>query len=275
MDESKSYKYFDLKRNERDTVIGYLLNTLLQARRVCRIPSNDKAFDEDVNIYLAHLLLAFSLPDYQALTRRYLNLNASDLMELVDQSQDKVMRYFIYKVNADYLLVHLGIFHDLASAPADFFRKSERQFVEMGQSYYEQASEYNHQIYRKHTAVGEVLEKLSHHFGDYKKILEVMRSEFFHMMKKISSVESCPPRESFEDLGKLLSCVELEYKQNEFLDLYSEWLKTRSVDLAGKLRRLAEEIKSLNPSFGFDSVSLIPAADFQSGGLDLNKEDPK
>ena len=50
MERDKDYQYFDLKKSERDAVIGYLLNTLLQARESCHIPSNEKGYDEDVNI---------------------------------------------------------------------------------------------------------------------------------------------------------------------------------------------------------------------------------
>ena len=51
--------YFDLKKQERDAAVGYLLGNILHARQACNIPSNEKKFDEDVNIYMAHLLFAF------------------------------------------------------------------------------------------------------------------------------------------------------------------------------------------------------------------------
>ena len=260
MEANDKNLYFDLQKQERDAVMGYLLDTLLHARAACHIPSNEKTYDEDVNIYLAHLLMASSLPDYQKLTSRYLALNTSDLTEFIDQHEDKVVRYFIYKVNADYLLLHLGIFHDLAPLARRPFQKSERQFVEMGQSYYESASQYNHQIYRKQTAVGDVLEKLSHHFEDYQKILHVLREDFFRLMKKIGSGDS----QKNHDSGKFqmfVSSLELEQKHNEFLDLYGEWLETKSRDLVTKIIQLVDEIKRLDPTFGFDVASMMPDGD--------------
>ncbi len=271
MDEDKKKLYFDLQKHERDSVIGYLLSSLLQARKDCHIPSNEKTFDEDVNIYLAHLLFASSLPDYQELISRYLTLNSSDLMESIDQHPDKVVRYFIYKVNADYLLVHLGIFHDLVPAAAAHpFRKSERQFIEMGQSYYDYASQYNHQIYRKHTAVGDVLLKLARHFEDYKKILQTLREDFFHLIKDIK-IEAATNGSHSSAVENVIKSLELEHKQNEFLDVYVEWLKTKSDALVGKLTMLAEEIKRLDPSFGFNAKSVISSGDIEPG----KKEDIK
>ncbi len=255
MADSENNSYFNLEKQERDAVVGYLLTTILNARHNCHIPSNEKLFDEDVNIYMAHLLLASTMPDYQTLVRRYLSLNASELMELVEKSEDKVMRYFIYKVNADYLLVHLGIFNDLTSHPRPY-QKSERQFIEMGQSYYHQASEYNHQIYRKHTAVGDVLIKLSQHFPNYKKILETVRGDFFSLSNKINSPGQKNNEQHDTAVSEAARYFALEQKQNEFLDLYGEWLKIKSPDLAAAIEKLVAEIKAIDPSFGFNASLL-------------------
>ncbi len=247
--------YFDLKKHEKDAAIAYLLGNILHAREACGIPSNEKKFDEDVNIYLAHLLFAFLLPDYQNVIGRYLNLNASDLMESVEKHDDKVLRYFIYKVNADYLLIHLGIFNDLTAQPARVFKKSESQFIELGQSYYDSASQYNHQIYRKHTAVGDVLEKLSHSFENYTQILHVVRGEFFELVKKIKTIKQSTD-ESDIPIVKLLTALELEQKMNEFLDLYGFWLETKSHEAKSRVIHAAQEIKKVDPSFGFNPESL-------------------
>lgn len=256
MDLHTKYHYFDLEKHEREAIVSYLLRVLLHAREVYHFPTNEKVYDEDVNVYLAHLLFASALADYQELVHRYLSLNSSDLMCAVDKNEDKVVRYFIYKVNADYLLVHLSVFHDLVPPPAPSFKKPECQWVEIGQSYYDHASHYNHQIYRKQTAVGDVLEKLSHHFEDYKKILEVVSNEFFHFIKKMESLELRDESRN-DQLAGLIHALDLEQKRNEFLDLYGEYLKTKSTQLVAPLGRLSDEIKALDPTFGFrlDSFS--------------------
>ena len=62
----KGYLYIDIPRQQRDSAIAYLLDVLLKSRATCNMESNkDDLFDEDVNIYLAYLLFAASLPDYQ------------------------------------------------------------------------------------------------------------------------------------------------------------------------------------------------------------------
>ena len=82
-DQEKQYHYFDIPKQERDSAIGFFLNSLLKSRSACRLTSNQIEFDEDVNIYLAHLLFAASLPDYQGAVERYLSTNVSEKAELM------------------------------------------------------------------------------------------------------------------------------------------------------------------------------------------------
>ncbi len=255
MDDDNKYHYFDLTKHERDSAISFLLNSLLKAREVCHTPSNKKTFDEDVNIYLAHLLFANSFTDYQQMANKYLTINVSELIELLNQHSDKVTRYFIYKVNADYLLVHLGIFSDLNPSHPHPFQKTERQFVELGQDYYDHASLCNQQIYRKKTAVGDVLIKLAKNFEDYKKILQLVRDDFFHFINWVRSNES-QNRVRVKSSPEEPIVINLEQKQNEFLDIYGEWLQTKSEDLIPILIRMTEELKMLDPKFAFDVDSL-------------------
>jgi len=259
MNDENKHNYFDMSKHERDSAISFLLNSLLKAREVCDQPSNKKAFDEDVNIYLAHLLFANSFSDYQEMASKYLTVNVSELMQLLEQHPDKVTRYFIYKVNADYLLVHLGIFRDLNPAQPQPFKKTEQQFIELGQDYYDQASLCNQRIYRKKTAVGDVLVKLSSHFQDYQHILNLVRDDFFHFINWVRSHEETRKRVSVEPPAPVLDrpvVINLEQKQNEFLDIYGEWLNTKSEELIPILIRLTEELKRIDPKFAFDVQSL-------------------
>ena len=265
INNEQSYKYFDIPRHERDSVIAFLLNSLLHARAACRIPSNEKTFDEDVNIYMAHLLFANALPDYHDMTQRYLSLDAIGLMDLIESNPDKVVRYFIYKVNADYLFVHLGLFTDLKGAWRKPFRKSERQYIEMAQNYYDHASVFNHQIYRKKTAIGEVLEKLSTHFHDYLVILNSVRKDFFQVLNWMRSPQAAEGKEN-EPLNMKAF---LEEKLNAFLDLYGEWLNTKSEELVPDLIRMVDDIRSIDPTFGFnlDTIQNKKVSESENGRL--------
>lgn len=247
-EEEMKYLYFDIPKQERDSAIAYLLNTLLKCRSACQQPSNDQNFDEDVNIYLAHLLFAASLPDYQEAVRRYLSTNVSEMAELVERNDDRIVRYFIYKVNADHLMIHLGVFHDLETS-RHLFGKSEKQYISMARDYYRQAADYNRRIYRRQTAIGSVLEKLAHGFERYQTILHVARKEFFHFANRFRD-------ESFRQFCDDISRYEREENTNQaidhFLDSYAEWIRTKDRNAESKLMDSARKLQAINPDFTFN-----------------------
>ncbi len=245
--------YFDFSKEEKDYAIRFLLDAVLRSRGTCGFPSNREIYDEDVNIYLAHLLFAISTSTYQKLVKKYLVSYPSDLTNLVDTSDDNYIRYFIYKINADNLLVHLGVFQDLRQnmnlPRQNICPKTEEQFKEAARAYYEQAAIYNQRIYRKKTAVGEVLGKLAHHFDQYCNVLQVTRKDFFHFANHFKDRE-------FSDFLQNVQTYEsktcLKEKQDAFLDLYLEWLKDKeNQELKERLNSMGEELSRLDPQFRF------------------------
>lgn len=246
MDEKGSF-YFDIPKQERECSISFLLNAILKSRDACHLPSNQGRFDEDVNIYLAHLLFAASLSDYENAIQRYLSKNISDMKELIDRNEDRIVRYFIYKVNADHLMIHLGIFQDLDSG-RDKFSKTQQQFISMAKNYYGQAATYNRKIYRRETAVGSVLEKLSDGFQKYQTILRFARKDFFHFSNKFQD-------EPFQQFCSELDQYEKEIKLNQaidqFLDSYANWIKDKGLKAQLNLMEHARKLQAIDPHFNF------------------------
>jgi len=247
----KGYLYFDIPKQQRDSAIAYLLDVLLKSRATCNMESNkDDLFDEDVNIYLAHLLFAASLPDYQEAVSRYVSKNVSEMNDLVDKNNDRIVRYFIYKVNADHLMVHMGVFQGLENA-RNPYAKSPEQFSSLARDYYQNAAQHNRRIYRRRTAIGSVLEKLSHHFDRYLMILQIARKDFFHFSNRFNDKE-------FSKFCRDFGHYEQEEKVNDvrdrFLDAYAKWLETKDADLRLRLIDKAKKLKEVDPDFEFDQM---------------------
>lgn len=245
--EGNGYLYFDIPKQERDSAIAFLLSSLLKSRSNTHFSTHaEEPADEDVNIYLAHLLFAVGLPDYQQAVKRYLSTNVSDMTELVEKNDDRIVRYFIYKVNADNLMVHLGIFQDLEGGGR--FQKTINQYASMAQNYYEQAAAYNRRIYRRPTAIGGVLEKLAHCFDRYQLVLHAVRRDFFHFTNHFNDTDFA---RFCEDVRR----YETEERKNQlidtFLDAYAEWVRTRDLGIRAKLIKWIEQLKSLDPGFSF------------------------
>lgn len=247
--------YFDFTKEEKDHAIRYLLGAVLRSRAASGFPSNDRVYDEDVNIYLAHLLFAISTSGYQKLVNKYLVIYQMDLVNLVETSDDNYIRYFIYKINADNLLVHLSVFQDLAHKVRDrhdIAGTTAEDFMETARSYYEHAAHYNQRIYRRKTAVGEVLSKLASHFDMYCSILQITRKDYFHFANQFKDRE-------FSSFVKGVNGYEREQtlreRQDAFLDLYLEWTKDKgNAALTRQLNEMAEGIRELDPEFQFRAV---------------------
>ncbi len=241
--------YFDIDKQERDTVIRHLLGAILRSRVDLQgMQQNTEEVDEDVNVYLAHLLFAIALPEYHELAEPYLSTESSDVLRWVQSTDDRTIRYFIFKVNADHLLVHLAIFDDLAAKPRrGIFQRSEKHFAELGRLYYEQAANYHTRIYRKRTGVGEVLEKLSKRFDFYWNVLQLVRRDYFDFITRFRDQAFNRFMEDFNHYEK--DAVRQE-KLDHFLDLYSEWLQTKSPALEREIHRKIEELRQFDPQFG-------------------------
>ncbi|MBI1976423.1 MAG: hypothetical protein HYS56_02830 [Candidatus Omnitrophica bacterium] len=146
--------------------------------------------DDEVNVYLAHLLFYLMDPRYRQWTSRYIQKYDSAVYRQVEQAeQDRVRKYFIYKLNADHLLTSLGIFQNLGNPRGTFRRFYEQRpeiYVGRGKAYYSMAARYNHQIHRRPTTVEEVLDRLAFSFEDYVKVLAHMRSGYLDFIRRVS-----------------------------------------------------------------------------------------
>ncbi len=242
------YLYFDVDKNERDSAIRFLLSAILRSRLDMRLDRVINEFDEDVNVYLAHLLFAIAMPEYHELAEPYLSTESNEVLRWVRATEDRTIRYFIFKVNADHILVHLSVFDDMANRPRrKIFHRSERHFVELGRLYYEQACNYHERIYRKKTGVGDVLHKLARHFDVYYELLRTVRRDYFHFVTRFRDQAF---DRFMEELGKYEQEATKRSRLDHFLDLYSMWLKTKSPQLRPEVDRALSEIRKYEPHFG-------------------------
>lgn len=241
--------YFDITTQERDSAIRYLLGAIIKCRKESNFPSNRYVFDEDVNVYLAHLLFAVSLPEYHEMSEPYLSLDTSDIINWVRATEDRTIRYFIFKVNADNILIHTAIFDDILKKPSPkLMKRSPKHFRELAQLYYDQASQYHQRIYRKQTGVGEVLQKIARHYEEYQDILKQVRREYFNFMNNFRDQVFT---QFVEQVKTYESQTLKQVRVDELLDLYSQWLNNKDPFLKMKIRQSAEEIRRIDPTFHF------------------------
>ena len=73
--------YVDLKETSRDLQPTYyfMINCLLYSRMETGLVSNQDFYDEDVNVYLAHLLHSFINPEYVDQSKKFLSKYDTDV----------------------------------------------------------------------------------------------------------------------------------------------------------------------------------------------------
>jgi hypothetical protein len=244
--------YVDLKDSSRDLQPTYyfMINCLLYSRMETGLVSNQDCYDEDVNVYLAHLLHSFINPEYVEQSKRFLSKYDTDVFRRLSNSTDARLKYQIYKTNADFLLVSIGIFDNpvIAGARARL-QPSEEAYIGRGKTYYHFAYTYAQQMHRKNAGVSEVLEKLSTGFEKYLRILSHMRGEYLDLMKRLSNGEVYHLERSVDEHSQQEL---LRVKQDELLELYSAWRETKTPETEENLERVVSEIRQLSPGFKFE-----------------------
>ena len=256
-------QYVDLKEGGRNLQPTYyfMINCLLYSRMETGLVSNQDYYDEDVNVYLAHLLHSFINPDYVEQSKRYLSKYDADVFKRLSQSTDARLKYAIYKTNADFLLVSIGIFDNPLAPTATPARNkpapSEEAYIGRGKTYYHFAYTYSQQVHRKNQGVSEVLEKLSVGFEKYIKILSHMRGEYLDLAQRFSDGEVYHLERSVNESARQ---DRIKEKQDQLLELYSEWQKRPSTEIEEDVKRLVGEIQELAPSFRFSLPPVGPLA---------------
>jgi len=229
----------------------FMLNSLLHSRMHTGLESNAEYYDEDVNVYIAHLLNAHIDPQNSSRVAPLVAHNDAELHRMLDSRSDDRDRYNIYRANADALLLALGVFDSLDDRheklnPA--FRTPKSVYVARASSYYALAASYAAKLHRGPNGISSVLEKLSRGIENYVKILSYMRGQYLGFIRRYS------PGELFH-LDMVIKEVErdetIRTKRDEFLDTYNDWLKTRDSALRGKLVQQASELREIDPSFEF------------------------
>jgi hypothetical protein len=228
-----------------------MINCLLYSRMETGLVSNQEFYDEDVNVYLAHLLHSFINPEYVEQSKQFLSRYDTDVFRRLSTSTDARLKYLIYKTNADFLLVSIGIFDNpmASAARSTKLQPSEEAYVGRGKTYYHFAYSYAQQVHRKNQGVSEVLEKLSVGFDKYITILSHMRGEYMDLLKRFSQGEVYHLERSVDEASQQEM---LRLKQDELLELYTAWKQAPTTENEESLERVVSEIRQLNPEFKFE-----------------------
>lgn len=250
----------EIKSYSPETGLGYFINSIITARVETGFRSNSLCLDEDVNIYLARLLLKFTDNTFLRDAARHVCLYESDLVARQEGSLDMRERFNLYKATADYILFTAGIcggFNRNLPQYKTAFRLDNDVYLCRARCYYAQAAEYIAKLKRGENSVSEVLRKISANFTVYLNILFHIRENFFHFTERFSDGEW------FHFVHKnIIHKPGVDSKvyvamMDDFLSRISAWKNGHGADDKDMLRIMCAELKRLNPDFHYDVEGLL------------------
>jgi len=166
------------------------------------VKANEMKYDEDVNHYITLTLADLANPKSLAFANQYTVGIDADAGQIADSLEEKFKKYFLYKINADFLLLNLGLFNPDTNLLGE-------TYFDKGESYYFCAASSLKAVKGGRSGMSDVLEKLSGGFGKYVEILRYMKNSadnFLSFNLKFSKRE-------MEDLEEALS-VEMRKRKD-------------------------------------------------------------
>jgi len=149
------------------------------------IKDNQLKYDEDVNQYITLILSDLVQGRSQSLTNKYLVSMEADAGQMAIKVGERSKKFFVYRVNADYFLLNLGLFRSEKNALND-------AYIDKGGFYYSSAASSLKKVFGGRSTLSDTMEKLSCQFVKYVRILRHMKnsdSNFMSFHFKLSNLE--------------------------------------------------------------------------------------
>jgi hypothetical protein len=229
----------------------FMLNCLLHSRVHTGLESNSEFYDEDVNVYLAHLLNAHIDPARAAHAAEWIAPDDATVHRMIADAPDDRQRYQIYKANADFLLVAVTIFdvfEDRHYNRHPAFHIPRESHIGRAALYYSLAASHAARLSSGPASLAPTLAKISEGIETYVRILAYLRGHYLDLIRRYSVGELFHLERSIQEIERGET---IEQMRNEFLDTYHAWLKTGVSDLKEKLSEQARMLKEIDPSFNF------------------------
>lgn len=247
--------YFDLSRSAggSGSVHDFVLSSLLRSRIDCGFESDAAQHDEEVNVYLVHMLSDLATAPSVASAAA---LRDIDVFERIRLSQDPRFKGEVYRTSADRLLVATGIFTDTPFTARDgqrvFVRPAQAR-IGRGKTYYHFAAMFHSRTRSRTAALARILDRLSADFERYVEVLFHMRGEYFHLYSRLSnaallSLQSGSP----EDADAPDARTEVERARDDFLDAFGAWHDAPNASSREAVLAAITRLRALDPDFTFD-----------------------
>lgn len=260
MDDSRSL-FTDITNETRNVKPShyFMMRSLLHSRVGAGEAADVDGGEEDVDIYLTHLLQSFNDPEHLESARTHLHRYDQEALGRLSRSTDARLKYTIYRTEADFLLVSVGIFDNPGQALMQkvhagptarrIQEPTEEAGISRGPGHYRFAYQYCQLVPRRRPTLSEVMDKLSRGLDRYTRILARLRGEYVDIVEQLGRGEIYHLERTVNAEARREKLLE---RQDEFLDAYAGWRQTGGDSARARLDRAIETLQALDPDFRFD-----------------------
>jgi hypothetical protein len=254
MEENKLIRtYYDLEQKNSNQTNFYFLEHVLKARSDLHLETGKHEFDQEINVYIAGLLNSLIASTSFVQHKPYISAFDIDVRRWLDSHPGLRNEYMVYRDNADFGLVLLGLF-------LKYHHQGSYQHIVMPENndqgrialYYSLAASALAHLKGTSVSLVNVFESISEQMEEVLLILRRAAGTYFDLMEKISNGSMYHLEKELTDESKKLL---YNKKIDEFLKLYSEYKENPTDDLKKRISKLSDEIRMLDEKFSFKFAS--------------------
>lgn len=246
--------FYDL---EKKGIFGsgfFFLEHVLKARADLNMETGSGEYEQEMNVYIAGLLNSLINSDNLLSGKPYISPFDIDIKHWLDNHPGLRNEYNVYRDNADFGLVFLGLFLKFNHS-GSYHSKILSGSDEQGRValYYEMASSALAHLQGNSASLVGVFQALADNMPEILQIVRRAATEYFEFIEKISDgslyhLEKEIDKMDYENLYKS--------KLDEFLKKYSEYKEKPNEKLRTEVISMAQELKEMNKKFQFDSGTM-------------------
>ncbi len=245
--------FYDFKEKGARDSRFFFLEHVLKARIDLNMESGRKDYDQEINVYVAGLLYALLINNDSFLQpKAHISAFDVDVRAFIESHPGKRTEYMVYRDNADFGLMILGLFDDFQH------RGSYKKRVLSGDDdqgrialYYELAASALAHLQGSSMSLVSIFDALSQNVSDVLRILRRAAGAYFDMLERMS--EGSVFHLQIE-LDKMDRETLYQKRLDEFLTKFSLYKDNPSETARQEMLAIAEELKKLNSNFSFDSL---------------------
>jgi hypothetical protein len=237
--------YLDLKTREQETMFFFAFNAFLCSRLDT---DQDSDGDEEVNVYMAHLLLSLVDGRFYTEHAEVLGSTPAEVFAKAEQEDTPRHKLQVYRANADHRLVSFGLFSGSGERQS-LYRQTFANpagYLEEAQQYYHWAALFGNRLPARYQGLALALAKIATNFETYCAVLTHLSTTYLRLMPRLSSGEVFHlEREAHQAAQPYIR----EEALNRLLDAYNHWQTQKTPEARRRFQDECALYQQVNPVF--------------------------